>query len=90
MLKIEDKIGERIEDYLLRKYNHRHISGKKLARELEIRSKTFYKWLKFCNIQVRTLEDYIIKSPKRPPKRVLDYYYNFLRKPVEENQAERN
>ncbi len=89
ILKIERKIGGKIEDYLLRKYNHEHISGKKLARDLKIGENTIYSWLRLFNIPIRTLEDYIVTSPKRPPKGVLRYYYEFLRKPIETTAEER-
>lgn len=89
MLKIENKINEKIEDYLLRRYNHENMSGKKLARDLNLGENTIYSWLKSFDIPRRTLEDYIVASSKRPPKGVLKHYYERMGKSVREVSEER-
>ncbi|MDO8508815.1 MAG: hypothetical protein Q7S27_03975 [Nanoarchaeota archaeon] len=90
MLKIENKIGEKLDDYLIREYNHKHLSGEKIAGKINVGEKTLYNWLRSFNIPLRSIEDYIEYSTNKPPIGVLRYYYEHMRKPIKIIAKERN
>ncbi len=89
MLKVEKKIGEKLEGYLPRKYCSEWKSSICLGEELGVNSMTMRRWLVKFGITLRDGFDYIKRRVRKPPKGAIIYYYNFLRKPVKESARER-
>ncbi len=83
MLTAEHTIGESLDVYLPRRFCEEKTSPEALAQILGVHRVTLYRWLRIFGISTKK------EKAQRPPPRVLDYSYTYLRKSVDEIARER-
>ncbi len=80
MLEVENKIGEELDTYLPRRYNHENLSSDIIAEKLDVHPITVRRWLRKLEIPIRNA----YARTNRLSSYELSMNYNYIRKPMRE------
>lgn len=88
MLKVEKRIGDKLENVFTRDYINNWKSPIYLGRIFSIHPATVRRWLPKLGFHTRDNNDYLSRRIKKPSKSVLKYYYH-TRRPISKTAKER-